>query len=89
MLRILRRIIYGIRGRSVVVAARWRITLPVRDSHKATVQSAKIEISLEKKLQKEKKIKENKNQMHLAVKEYDLVGILVGSWHSVRTDWSL
>ena len=27
MLRILRRIIYGIRGRSVVVAARWRITL--------------------------------------------------------------
>lgn len=65
------------------------LRVPVRDSHKATVQSAKIEISLEKKLQKEKKIKENKNQMHLAVKEYDLVGILVGSWHSVRTDWSL
>ena len=37
MLRILRRIIYGIRGRSVVVAARWRITL-----HEGKIRSVGI-----------------------------------------------
>lgn len=53
-----------------------RVTnVPVRESHKATVHSAKVEISLKKSFKKKKMEMEIK--CILLLKEYDLVGILL------------